>query len=449
MNNLVETRSRSGLQARTAALLLLICLAAVEFLWMGILRPALHGDFTAPYLAGSRFIHTADPYAPAGLLEEWHAEGAPLGSLLPKEQRILVYPPTTLAAVAPLALLRWPAALGVYLWGTAALYGLLVFFMMREIGAGWTSLRRLGFGAFALALAPVQSGLHLGNLSALAFVLCGFSVLCMRYRRDRAAGLMLALCFCVKPTVGFAFFFFFLFARRWRSLLWAVGLGAALAAGSLLQMARIDPAWKQSYAYNLKLMFAPDSTNSFTSPFYSRFDLLNLQLPAYVWLGNARLANLLAYGTALGLGLVWLFIFLRQKHRRPGWEWASAAVIGLLSLMPIYQRNYNAGFVLFAALWAFRDLPRATGKWVLLLCCVFLVSGEAFIRAEINHRLPDAFIHGLFWEGLVLSCANWALLLLACMMIWAVAQEGSAPGENRRAALPARLRLGRGLYRAR
>ena len=278
-------RSQSdGHSANTAfvwCLIFLLLCSAAEFFLRGPLRAQGRGDFVAPYVAGVQFLARHDPYDPATFDTVWNAVGERTGVALDKTQHLIAYPPTTLQVFSFFARLPWHTAVTSYVWLCTFLYLGAVLLLSREIGAGWSSSRRLGFLIFALGLAPIHAGIHLANLSVLSLLCCIYALLLARHEHDIPAGLLLTLGIFLKPTVGFTLLLFFLLARRWRILAACSALGAALAAATIAEMAHIDSAWKLHYQQNVEMMFSGNGSASVASTDPGRFDLLNLQMPLY------------------------------------------------------------------------------------------------------------------------------------------------------------------------
>ena len=327
-------------------------------------------------------------------------------------------PPTSFTVLGPYVRLSWTHATKLYVWMCTGLYVLLVYLLALEVGETWSSPRRLLFACYSLALAPVQTGIHEANMSVMAFLLCGYALLLARRRSDIPAAVLLTLSLFLKPTVGFTLILLFVCTRRWRIVSICAGLGAALATLTVLHMRHIDPAWRADYQHALALVVSKDGPGSFVSQSAAKFDLLNLQVPFYQVAHNAAAANIAAWGVTIALALAWAIQILRKP--RGEWSWADAGAIGLVSLLPIYQRNYNAAILIFCLLWAFRHWERRTAKGILALSAVFLAPGVALLRAAINPHLPQAVTSSYLWNTLVMPHTSLVLIPLTCLMLVAM-----------------------------
>lgn len=427
MESKVEASPRR--RSRLVPMLLLLAIAASEFIVRSTLRSDGGNDFATPFVSTVRFLHGSDPYSPANFLADWHAAGAPAGSDVILAGRYSIYPPITLVAFGPLALFPWPSALALYQLFSAGLYAGLVYCLALKVGDGWRSPKRLGFAAFALALTSVHAGIHQGNPSVLAFTLCAFALLSAERRRELPAGVLLALGFCLKPTSAPAAILLVLLYGRKRTLLVAALTALVIAGVALIAMARLDPVWKLDYQNNLAFMFGPLGGASFITDSPGRFDLLNLQVPLYAVLRNPREANLAAWGIGGLLAVIWLALFYSRQSRfrqapARDFDWLAAASLTLIGLLPFYQRNYNIGVVLFALVWAFRALPLRAAKLVLGLCAFFLFPGEALLRRlGTGPRLE----HNLAWNVIVMSQTIWAVLAIVLVLLYVQYQYDRPP----------------------
>jgi hypothetical protein len=406
-------------------LLMLMGLAGAEFTLRSVLRSNGGNDFATPYVSAARFLHRANPYTSAGFLDDWHRAGAPADRNIAEAGQYSIYPPITLVLCAPFALMPWAAAFALYRVLAVASYLALVYFLAGKIGDEWASPMRLGFVAFALALTSVHAGIHQGNLSVLAFTSCASALLLAEHRHETAAGVLLALGFCLKPTSAPAVVLLLLLYSRKKTLIVALVAGLLIAGAAFLQMAWIGRAWELDYQSNLKFMFGPLGGASFITASEGRFDLLNLQVPMYALLRSASAANAAAWGIAALLGGIWLYLFLASKAARRDWDWSAIGAIGLIGLLPMYQRNYNIAIVLFALLWAFQSLHLPVARVVLLLCGFFLFPGEALIR---NLGASAYLESNLASSILVMSQATWAVLGIVCALLYSQYKQRFALG---------------------
>ena len=131
------------------------------------------------------------------------------------------YPPTFLLIVTPLGLLPYPAALALFVLGTAALWALLVRQILPDRRA-W------------IVAAAAPSGLITvldGQNALLTAALAGFALLWLE-RRPLAAGILIGL-LSMKPHLALLFPLALFAEGRWRTIAAAAATVLALAAASL------------------------------------------------------------------------------------------------------------------------------------------------------------------------------------------------------------------------
>jgi hypothetical protein len=373
------------------------------------------GDFAAPYVAGRRFLRGVNPYSSADFEAAWHAAGAGAGERENASGTRPIYPPSTLLLMAPLSVMKWKWALGTYELFCTVLYGALLVRLANDVGVGWNSWVRIGFVAYGLALAPIHTGLGVGNVSTLAFLLAMECLLLGRARKDVAAGIILGLCFCLKPSVGVFVLFYWLVCRRWKLARWGVGLIVMINSLAMVRMLSIPSVWWLDYRANARFLFGPSGVANFTDANGFRFDLLNLQVPFYELTHSVLWANGLAWATVTALGIVWLIGRLRRGVDAK--SWAAPGVLLLLGLLPIYQRNYNAGYVLIALLWSFQHLRTTVARSILLVGMFFIIPGEALLRRLANHWAGGVG-NGFFMNFVVMPQATWAVLGIALLLLY-------------------------------
>ncbi|HEV2645492.1 MAG TPA: glycosyltransferase family 87 protein [Acidobacteriaceae bacterium] len=380
--------------------------AGTELILRGPMRAADRGgDFVSPYISAHRLIHGKDPYFSDNSPQERREIGvAPTWVIDP----FPIYPPTTLVLVAPLAILSWPAALGLYSWFCTGAYIGLVWLLSGLIDASWSSRRRLAFMAFGLGLAPVHTGIATGNLSVLVFLLSGYGLFLAWRNYDVVAGVLLAMGFCIKPTSAIAALAAVLLYGRIRTFLTSIGVTILIATCAAFAVAHVDPIWKVHYMANLAVVFGPEGAANFASA-GGNFDLINLQVPFYVISHNVDVANVLAFLTTTILAAVWLILYFRERKRAVRWSWLGISSLLLIAVLPVYQRNYNAAVVLFAAMWAFSNL-KLRDPWpkvAIFVGIVYLVPGEAAIR---DIPLPNWLSTNIFWNSVVMCQLTWAIM---------------------------------------
>jgi hypothetical protein len=292
------------------------------------------------------------------------------------------------------------------MWACTVLYVGLVFLLARLVGDGWRSAGRLGFVAFALGLASVQTGIALGNPSAIVFVLCGYALFVSYFGDSAISGILLSLAFCVKPPAALAAVLLHLLSPRIRAAVAFLCTTAVISCSAAALTLRIGPHWKAAYQDNLQRVLGHNGAADFAADNLGRFDAVNLQVPLYTLFHSARAANLVALALTGTLAVVWLILFRWNRGATANWYWLAAGTLSLIALLPVYQRSYNCGVILFVALWAFQHFHEIQAKAALLASLLFLVPGKAILQ---NWGLVDEHSGGIIFL-LLMSQLTWSII---------------------------------------
>lgn len=402
--------------------ILLTALVFLEFLTRGpfLAMQGRGSDMTTPYVAAVRLLHHQDPYSPVGVLKEMQDRGIVPAMGLDESSLHPIYPPIALTLFLPLALFQWTVARALYVLLCAAFYTFIAIRFAGLIGTDWRSLRRWFFLAFVFGLAPMQTAIRLANPSAIACILFLLSLLLAYEKNDTGAALSLALCLCMKPTIGPPAVLFFLLCRRWRLLAFCAGFIAVVGAITLLFMVPIDRSWIPNFRENTNFLFSREGAASFFGPYSA---CINLQMPFFAIFRNEHAANILAWISASLITVWWILAFRRSSKLNPQWNWPLVAAISLIGLLPVYQRNYNAGIVLLALLLVFQHLELRESKAILFLAVVFLLPIRSILFMKVASHLPHAFIASSVWQAGFLCLDSWALVAIVILAIRAASQQ--------------------------
>jgi Glycosyltransferase family 87 len=419
-----------------AWLLLVMIVAGISFLIRGPGR-LWHGtewnDFLSPYIQSRAWIRGMDPYAPENLVKLWPA-GKPMftfvtrdaadGTLVANRGVPSPYPITSFVVLASLALVPWRLAESLWIILNLCAVGVIICGLVRIAGVSWRDSKTWIFGAFVLALAPMHTGLATENAAIFVVGLCVVALWAAAYSRENLAGILLALAVCAKPQVGLFFLLFYGVQRRWR-IAWVAGATsgviAVIAIGRLLLT---GIPWLTSYVENSRSIFAPGAINDFTGANPIWFQMVNLQIAFHPLLRSIGGTNLCARGVGAVLMCGWLW--LEVKTDRSSSSLLSLSTLAVISLLPFYHRSYDAALVVFPLAWALLEehcqslIPRGC----LALIALFLLPGGALVnffasRANLLRSVTSAW----WWMSFVVAHQAWALLLLAALLLWAMANR--------------------------
>lgn len=312
------------------------------------------GDFKAVYYASEALLHHQDPYSDSNLLHIYAAapENRTLLSHLPLPAvTMCVNLPTTVALLAPIALLPWSVAQVLWSVLIAASF-LLAAYLIWEVGAEWAP-RMSGVLVF-LVLSGSQALLEVGNAAGIAVSLCILGAWCFIRGRFVAAGVVcLALSLVLKPQdAGFVWLFFLLAGGvHRRRALQTLAVVAALALFSLLWVGQVSPHWAEELHANLVSTSAPGQVNDPTpvvvEPGIHGAMTVSLQTVTAVFTREPALFNLLAYALCAPFILLWGFAALRTRPSIVR-DWFALAAIVPISMLVCYHRQHDTRILLLA-----------------------------------------------------------------------------------------------------
>jgi hypothetical protein len=379
-------------------------------------------DLTPIWVSAKAFVAGRNPYSDYGELERiWATTGAPSAEGCLDYNCILQkypmgYPPTALPLIALFALVSLSAAVYDYLLGSVALFAITVLMLARRLPPPWSSLRRLYFIAFTLALAPLHAGIHHSNLSTFVVALLCLGVTFME-KRPYVSGTALAISLCLKPQVAFLFFAYPWLRRCWRTVAFELIAVLTISAGSLFWLGVHHVEVIHAYLASLAEFMPPGGHNSFYSPSPTRYSLINLQVLTYQFTRSPVMANLLSWTLFLALAVPSAFLVRSGVSAKN--DGLGIAIVSVLTLLPVYQQIYTGAILLFVVYWAFQNWPRATAKAaiVLMLPLLFPLTAMTWQSASLaefveRHHLSSYFL----WNAFVMPHVVWIELFLVAIL---------------------------------
>lgn len=417
-------------------LVLLLCVG-IPLLKTTADRVAMHGalsatDFGLIYYGARCAMDRCDPYNPGAMLSEFAADGGSFGSSSSENARYsrivvttIMYPPTAMLVVAPLAMLRWPVALAVWL-GTMA--GLLVMagFLAWDLAdgapamAGWLT----GFVLLNCILL-----MWFANPAGVVVPICVIAAWCfLKERFAPAAVAMLAIALVLKPhDAGFVWLFFLLAGGKGcKRALQTLGVVAVLAICGAIWIAPVSPHWIGELRGNVAALSAhggltdpgPDGLASRgTGP------NISLQTAVSILKDDPHFYNPVSYTIGGVLILGWMIAVLRKRRTTEG-ALFSLAAISVLTLLPVYHRTTDAKLLLLtlpacAMLWA----GGGARRWVALglTSAAILVTSDfplIFLQNATGKKAISTATLGGKLMLLALEPAPLVLLVTGCFYLW-------------------------------
>src|SRR5262249_50260484 len=114
----------------------------------------------------------------------------------------LYYPPSTFILLSPLSLLSWPAARFVLTVINVALVLGMIVALIKTWGLEISNWRTGIFAGLSLGLAPIHTGMGVGNLIVPAAACVVFAAWASVRLRDVFAGILLGIATALKPQIG-------------------------------------------------------------------------------------------------------------------------------------------------------------------------------------------------------------------------------------------------------
>lgn len=415
---------------------LVFILAAVVLIGTTAKAPV---DFRGVYYPARCLIQHCDPYRVSEVRRIYLSEGGSLPSDAPIIEEAVthyVYPPTAFVFTVPFAMLPWAPA--HFLWMVLTVGSLvLAASLMWSLGADHAPVVAGALVGFLLANSEVL--IDTANVSGIAISLCIVAVWCFLRGRFVPLGILcLALSLAVKPHDAGLVWLYFLFAggvcrkRALQTLLATVVLGLP----SMIWIWYSAPQWMQEWNSNLSALSAhggitdpgPASLGS-----HGLNMVISLQAAISVFRDDPRIYNSVTYLVCAPVLLAWAVVALRFRGSRSR-AWLGIAAIAVLSLLPIYHRQYDSKLLLLtvpgcAMLWAEGGLI----GWlaVLVNAAGFVVTGDIpwaiLIRGASNLHLPTI---GLAAQMLQAIPVPLILLAMSVFYVWAFARRSLRPATS-------------------
>ncbi|MFW5691252.1 MAG: glycosyltransferase family 87 protein [Chloroflexota bacterium] len=409
--------TRSYQFAATGVILLLLLVGYVVLTHNVLTAPYPgHNDFMTPFEASRAFwLDGLNPYGSAATeriqLRIFGREPLP-----EEDPGFFSYPLYATYMIVPLLGLdyAWASAVWMVLLQVCLIAALLLAFdIFGYRPAVWLLPVWI---IWMLGFYPSARGLILGQLSHVGVLLQVLAIWALLRRRDRLAGVALALS-TFKPQMGYLLVPFLLLwafqARRWQVIGWFAGVFAALMASAFV----FYPAWFSEWLHRLSVY-----------PTYTRGNAV--QIVTGGWLGLGTWAEWLFSGALYAAVLVsWWVVLVRRRH--PWWLWT---VVWTLTLTHIVApRTATPHFTLFALMMIglAAELTRRASHWranggVLLLLALTLVLPWLHFLATVGGVAGEQEGDSVF----VIMPLVTLLALLLSRPLWADAARPAAQAKS-------------------
>jgi hypothetical protein len=403
MNKMAQS-SRRDLRALT------LCGAALAFFLLGGLRAQVdRNDFVPVYQGARCLLHGCNPYGTGELL----------------------YPPSTLLVLSPLAVFPYPVAWLLWFLLSGALF---ISAVVAVLSLCPDRHRWLATTLGAVLLAGSSLLLILGQPSAFSVSLLAIgTTLFLKGRNLPLGAVLVTLSLAVKPQMG-ALVVLYLFLRgihrRYAALSMVGAFALLLCGGFILKMDPQSADWRASLKSNVSRAVTPGATDDPRPANEHAAAALNLQTVTSVFFVDEKAFNDAAYGIFAVLFIVWGIAAFRISPKLDN-HLQSIAAVTVLTLMPVYHRNYDSRLLLLAipgAVIAFGRRP-VLGTAISILTALTTISLQHWVELSlVHHGLLHFVMNSKTLLILLLRESNIRLLVLYCLFVIALL-DAPAPVE--------------------
>jgi hypothetical protein len=425
--------------ARPGISSLVLFASALIFLFLGG-RNALHHsiDFVPAYTGARCLFHGCNPYDTSQLEQQYFQAGGRVDEMPGWDHEIPLYPPSTLLALSPLALIPFPAArllwflLNGCLFVTAA--GLTLSMCPR-------SHRWLATALVSLILASSGILLELGQPSifAISLLIIG-SYLFLRDRCLPLGAVLLLLSLAVKPQIGGLIVLYLLVKgihRRYAVAALAGALALFMCAGMILKMHPRSADWTKDLAANISLTVDSGFNDPRPANQQSVCDI-NLQAITGIFFSDVKEFNAAAWSVFLVLLAVGGAVTLRVKAG-PEMNLLSLGALAALSLTPVYHRFYDSRMLLITipAAMIIYQKRRLLGAFIVALTVLAVVSVQSRVQRFFDiHAMWQSILQNKFIFILLLRQQNLELPIIFCLYMVAMFSMRISGAQEKATASP-------------
>jgi hypothetical protein len=273
-------------------LLAFIVVAAGEFIARGPYRELRQSnDLAAPYVGAMAWREGSNPFNADNLERLWQVargtrESRPV-------RNTLYYPPSTFILLSPLSLLSWPVARVVMTLINVVLVLGMIAALMRTWGLEVSNWRTGLFVGLSLGLAPIHTGMGVGNLIVPAAACVAFAVWASVHLRDIIAGIFLGVATALKPQIGGLAVIAYVVQRRWWIAITAVLVTGLLLGAAIVQMQINHVPFMTGSPTTRRWSLQVTPQRATTTVNSSRHQLLNLQWVFNTFIQQIWLVNLI------------------------------------------------------------------------------------------------------------------------------------------------------------
>ena len=428
---LKTTSQRSRWRSPAAYCILLACIVFYVVRGYHDERTLLHSlDFRTVYGASRCLLQGGNPYDSDQAFSAYVNGGGPPATKLPAFQpHEVVYLPPALAIIAPLGALRVDSAIRVWLALSTGIYVLSVLLISSLCLRVAPLTSAIGIGLMLLgSTKPVM----LGQPEQLSSGLCAIAVWCFLTKRGKWIGVVcFAISLVFKPHVVGLVWLFFMLCREYRALALRAMVATIILSVPACAWLSLRPAsahWLHDVGANVAALSQHGMTNDPGPANPSAPNLVGLKNLLSLFNDDPHFYTPVTY-IFCGLLLAAWFLALRRFPPSEERNNLGLAVIALISMLPVYHRDYDVGLliVLFPGLAVLASRYGRIGAAASALTLVaWIPLAHDFQVVAEKHVIPHLRSVGV-WETLFwLRSVSWAALLLTLVYVgcfWHISRQ--------------------------
>ncbi len=361
-------------------------------------------DFAPLYGAARAWFHGGNPYDIPTIHSEFH-KGGGLEIHHPNN-----YFPPMLAIVSIASWSNWATAKFIWMVIEVVAWGATLCCAMKM--ADWKPPARLIPVIWGLACWPAVMNIRWGQPATLCCALTIWAIWLAHKNRDLAAGILLGLAVCTKPTLAAAAVFFCLLQLKFRPLFIAGLTAAVLYMGVLATAWPASSHWLALQQKNTLDEFVSGPENPLQSgPEVT--DFVNMQPVIAVFSNNLTLGNILTF---LCIGTMFVLFILKLRRVRTE-NWPAVVTFSVATALLVIYHRYADLFLIVAISPGCYQLYKQGRYRLLVAVVVILAILSVPTQTEISQKLainPDLRSHEpLEYVRVLVLFRHQAFLLIA------------------------------------
>lgn len=390
-----------------------VVVASTVFIARGPMRTLGWGDDLAPpYGAARAWLLGENPYNDESLSRVLLAAGRETDAQGKPAFNPSLYPPPSFVALAPFAIVSWPAASAGFLVLCLALFAAHLNSILRLANLSLHDVVGVWLFGGVIALAPYHTGIAVAQVAIPSVTLLVISIDRIHRGHQRSGGALLALATLFKPQIAAPFILYFALRRHQRAAAVALGLCVAATIVGIGWLVVNDIAWLESWRSTTRSILVPGSHHDPAGPWSAQ--LVELR-PLITALTGIQSSGMIGFAIAAILGVA---VFAVGRALSAEHDLLLLSAVAVLMLFATYHRFYDAAVVSLPLAWAaatFGRQPRLRRQaiGVAACCAVFFAPGAWMLQRLVNDgSVSAATAQSFLWNAILLRHQNWALVAL-------------------------------------